>query len=54
MTKKASEAHKRKLSDAERHKRFIDMAREVEASDNAADFDSAFERITRKDKLPET
>ena len=37
---------KPKLSDAERHARFKDMAREVEASKDARDFDEAFETIT--------
>jgi hypothetical protein len=34
-----------KLTDAERHKRFIDMAREVEASDDPKDFDKAFTKV---------
>jgi hypothetical protein len=38
------------LTDAERHKRFVDMAREVEASDNPKDFDKAFNKITSKPK----
>jgi hypothetical protein len=33
---------KPKLTDAERHQRFKDMAREVEASEESADFDRAF------------
>jgi hypothetical protein len=36
---------KPKLTDAERHKRFVDMAREVEASDDPKDFDKAFDKI---------
>jgi hypothetical protein len=36
---------KPKLTDAERHKRFLDTAREVEASDDPKDFDSAFDRV---------
>lgn len=39
---------KERLSDAERHKRFVDMAREVEASNDAKDFDSAFGKVTAK------
>jgi hypothetical protein len=35
-----------KLSDAERHKRFVDMAHEVEASENPKDFDEAFKKVT--------
>ncbi len=37
---------KPKLTDAERHKRFVDMAREVEASDDPKDFDRAFKKVT--------
>jgi hypothetical protein len=36
---------KPKLTDAERHKRFVDTAREVEASDDSDDFDRAFEKV---------
>ena len=38
-------APKPKLTDAERHKRFVEMAREVEASDDPKDFDKAFDRV---------
>jgi hypothetical protein len=42
---------KPKLTDAERHKRFVDMAREVEASEDPKDFEKAFNEIVRpKDK----
>jgi hypothetical protein len=43
---------KPKLTDAERHKRFLDTAREVEASDDPKDFDKAFDKVVspRKDK----
>jgi hypothetical protein len=34
-----------KLTDAERHKRFVDMAKEVEASEDPKDFDKAFEKV---------
>lgn len=37
---------KAKLTDAERHKRFVDMAREVQASDDPKDFDKAFKKVT--------
>ena len=37
----------KKLTDAERHKRFVEMAREVEASENPKDFDKAFKNITK-------
>jgi hypothetical protein len=36
---------KPKLTDAERFKRFHDMAREVEASDDPKDFDKAFDKV---------
>jgi hypothetical protein len=36
---------KPKLTDAERHKRFVDMAREVGASEDAKDFEKAFKRV---------
>lgn len=35
-----------KLTDAERHKRFVDMAKEVEASEDPKDFEKAFEKVT--------
>jgi hypothetical protein len=43
MTRKAEQ--KPKLTDAERHKRFVDMAREVEASPDPKDFERAFKKI---------
>jgi hypothetical protein len=36
------------LTDAERHERFVEMAREVEASENPKDFEAAFERLVSK------
>jgi hypothetical protein len=36
------------------HKRFIDMAREVEVDEREGAFDRAFERITDKAKSPKT
>ena len=36
---------KPELTDAERHKRFVDMAREVEAPDDSDAFDRAFDRV---------
>ena len=35
---------KPKLTDAERHKRFVDMVHEVEAEESPEAFDRAFER----------
>jgi hypothetical protein len=43
MARKA--ARKPKLTDAERHKRFVDMAREVGGSENPEDFDRAFKKV---------
>lgn len=36
---------KPKLTDAERHQRFLDMAEEVGASEDTKDFDQAFTKI---------
>jgi hypothetical protein len=36
------------LTDAERHKRFVEMARQVEASDDPKVFDKAFKKVTAK------
>lgn len=38
---------KPKLTDAERHKRFVAMAREVGASESPKAFDRAFKRVTK-------
>lgn len=39
---------KPKITDAERHKRFASMAREVDASEDPKDFDKAFATVTRE------
>jgi hypothetical protein len=39
---------KRKLTDADRHARFKDMAKEVGASDDPKDFERAFKKVTAK------
>jgi hypothetical protein len=41
----ATKGKKKPLTDAERNKRFVDMAREVEASDKPKDFDKAFRKV---------
>lgn len=41
-----------KLTDEERHQRFLEVAREVEASEDPADFERAFERIARPPPKP--
>jgi hypothetical protein len=43
MTRKTNPNQKR--TDAERHKRFVEMAREVGASDDPKDFETAFKRV---------
>jgi len=52
MPRKSPSKAKPKLTDAERHKRFVAMAREVEASDKPKDFDRAFRAVTSKGKAP--
>lgn len=46
MKKKAT--RKLKLTDAERHARFLEMAKKVGASSKAKDFDAAFKKVTKK------
>jgi len=41
-----------KLTDAERHKRFVDMALEVEASEDPKAFDKAFKKVVRRKDQP--
>jgi hypothetical protein len=45
-----SSGSKPKLTDAERHKRFVAMALEVEASDDPKDFDEAFKKVILRPK----
>jgi hypothetical protein len=45
MTQKTPPKRLPKLSDAERHKRFLETAREVEASEDPKDFDRAFDKV---------
>jgi len=49
-----SEEKSQKLTDDERHQRFKDMAREVEASEKPEDFDRAFERIVAAKTNPKS
>jgi hypothetical protein len=44
---------KEKLTDAERHKRFVEMAKEVDASEEAKAFDKAIERVDLRHKADE-
>jgi hypothetical protein len=39
---------KPKLTDAERHKRFVETAKKVEASENLEDFEWAFSQVIRR------
>jgi hypothetical protein len=39
------EKPKPKLTDAECHKRFVEMAREVQASEDPKDFEKAFDKV---------
>ena len=41
------EPHKSKLTDKERHKRFLENAKKAEASDKAKDFDDAFKKVVK-------
>lgn len=43
---------KKRLSDAERHKRFVAMAKEVEASEDPKDFEKAFEQVATPKPKP--
>jgi hypothetical protein len=48
MPAKSDPNKKPKLTDEERHARFVDMAHEVEASEDVQDFDKAVEKVTGK------
>jgi hypothetical protein len=39
------------LTDAERHARFVEMGREVEASESPKDFEAAFGAVTKASRL---
>jgi hypothetical protein len=41
-----------KLTDSERHARFVETARKVSASEDPKDFDMAFKKVTRKSSPP--
>lgn len=47
-------SRKPKLTDAERHKRFVEMAREVGASDDPKDFETAFKKVALPKRRPKT
>ena len=52
MARKPSVKPKPKLTDAERHKRFVAMAREVEADESPESFERAFKQVTRRPPRP--
>lgn len=52
MASKAKRKSKPALTDAERHERFKDMAREVEASNDPRAFEKAFDKVVEKPKSP--
>lgn len=43
---------KPKLTDAERHKRFVQVAREIEADESPASFDRAFAKVVKVKSKP--
>jgi hypothetical protein len=45
MAKRTASTRPPRLTDTERHKRFVEMAREVEASADQNDFDEAFDKV---------
>ena len=49
---KKKPAPKQKLTNAERHKRFVDMAREVQAEESPDAFDKAFDDVVTSPKRP--
>ena len=51
MTKPKPKA-KPKLTDADRHARFVEMAREVEVDESPGAFDRAFDKVIRPPKNP--
>jgi hypothetical protein len=48
--KKPAPKRKPKMTPAERHKRFLDMAREVGADEMPESFDKAFSKVTNPRK----
>ena len=51
-TRNQSKGTQPKLTDEERHKRFLAEAKKAEASDKDTDFDNAFSRVVSKPKEP--
>jgi hypothetical protein len=51
VANKSRKTTKTKLSDSERHARFVEAARKIGASEDPKDFEKAFEKIVIK-KVP--
>jgi hypothetical protein len=49
-TRKKHKPKTPKLTDAERHARFVETARKVEASEDPKDFEKAFKKVTGRPK----
>jgi hypothetical protein len=54
MARKPPLARKDKLTEAERHARFVAMAKEVGASDDPRDFDRAFDKVAKLERTTRT
>jgi hypothetical protein len=48
----ATRTKRKPLTDSERHKRFVEMARQVGASEDPKAFDAAFKRVTKAKPKP--
>jgi hypothetical protein len=49
----ALKGKKPKLTDSERHKRFVETAKKVEASEKLCDFDKAFAEVAKIKATPQ-
>ena len=47
-TKGETDSRKPKLTDAERHKRFVEVAKKIGASEDISNFDKAFKSIVKR------
>lgn len=52
MTHDRKSKRESKLTDAERHARFVETAHKVEASEESEDFERAFKRVTTDHTKP--
>jgi len=50
--KKPKQPRPPKLTDAERQRRFVDVAKKVEASENIEDFDKTFAKLKLRTNIP--